>query len=87
MFTGRVTAAFFLYFQKFKSNHMYTYYEKNKSTYLKEITQKRALVYRMIGLDLSDVGHSTQIVSVPEPLSPIVFAKYVYRNLFFYPNS
>lgn len=62
-------------FSKFKSNHIYTCYENKKSTYLKEITQKRALVYRMVGLGLSDLGHSTQIVPVPGPLRPVVFAK------------
>lgn len=63
MFNGRVTAAFFNICKNLNLITFIQYYKKNKYTYLKEITQKRALVYRVIGLDFSDLGHSTNSLS------------------------
>lgn len=34
MFNGRVTVGFFLYFQKFKSKHIYTCYENKKNPHI-----------------------------------------------------
>lgn len=59
--------AFFYIFKNLNLNTFIHVMKTKKSTYLKEITQKRALVYRMIGLGLSDLGHSASLVPEHRP--------------------